>query len=220
VSFFLGLDLGQAADYTALAVLEKRFPTRECEQTVTRLGIQCREMVTEALPPRYLCRHLERQPLGTAYPAVAEHVRDLLTRPALRGRTSLVVDNTGVGRPVVDMLRAAHLAPIGVTITGGDTVTQESGGYRVPKRDLVGVVQILLQSERLTFAQEMPLVPVLVRELMDFRVKISDQGHDSYGSWREGSHDDLVLAVAVAAWYGERWRATTLSIPSTSYSTL
>jgi hypothetical protein len=29
--------------------------------------------------------------------------------------------------------------------------------------------------------------------------------HDSYGAWREGAHDDLVLAVAVAAWYGEHY---------------
>ena len=28
--------------------------------------------------------------------------------------------------------------------------------------------------------------------------------HDSYGAWREGAHDELVLAVAVACWYGER----------------
>jgi hypothetical protein len=28
-------------------------------------------------------------------------------------------------------------------------------------------------------------------------------GHDSYGQWREGQHDDLVLAVALAAWWAE-----------------
>ena len=28
--------------------------------------------------------------------------------------------------------------------------------------------------------------------------------HDSYGAWREKEHDDLVLAVALACWYGER----------------
>lgn len=31
--------------------------------------------------------------------------------------------------------------------------------------------------------------------------------HDSYGNdvgpWRENAHDDMVLAVALAAWYGE-----------------
>lgn len=25
-------------------------------------------------------------------------------------------------------------------------------------------------------------------------------GHDSYEAWREGDHDDLVLAAALAAW--------------------
>ncbi len=36
---------------------------------------------------------------------------------------------------VVDMLRAAELKPIAVTITGGDAVTQDRKDYRVPKRD-------------------------------------------------------------------------------------
>jgi hypothetical protein len=131
-------------------------------------------------------------------------VAELLQDPALRG-ASLVVDNTGVGRPVVDMLRQNRLSPVPITITGGDAVTRDGHGYRVPKRDLVGAVQVLLQTQRLRFAAGMPMVPKLVEELQAFRVKISaDTAHDSYGSWREGSHDDLVLAVAVAAWYGEK----------------
>jgi hypothetical protein len=48
-------------------------------------------------------------------------------------------------------------------------------------------------------------VPVLVQELLAFRVKIDPlTAHDSYGTWREGAHDDLVLATAVAAWWAER----------------
>jgi hypothetical protein len=36
-------------------------------------------------------------------------------------------------------------------------------------------------------------------------MKVSlDTGHDSYGAWREGTHDDLVLALACALWCGER----------------
>jgi hypothetical protein len=30
-------------------------------------------------------------------------------------------------------------------------------------------------------------------------------GNDA-GSWRENPHDDLVLAVALAAWYGEHYK--------------
>ncbi len=41
------------------------------------------------------------------------------------------------------------------------------------------------------------------RELENFQVKISlDTAHDTYGVWREGSHDDLVLAVTLALWVG------------------
>jgi hypothetical protein len=47
------------------------------------------------------------------------------------------------------------------------------------------------------------MAEILVRELLNFRVKISDLGHDTYNAWRESEHDDLVLAVAIAAWVAE-----------------
>jgi len=39
---------------------------------------------------------------------------------------------------------------------------------------------------------------------MNFKVKIDPQtAHDSYSAWREADHDDLVLSVALAAWFAE-----------------
>lgn len=35
-------------------------------------------------------------------------------------------------------------------------------------------------------------------------MKISASGHDTYEAWREGIHDDTVLATAIAIWYAER----------------
>jgi hypothetical protein len=32
------------------------------------------------------------------------------------------------------------------------------------------------------------------------RVKVTLSGREQYGVWREGQHDDLVLAVALACW--------------------
>lgn len=197
--YVLGLDLGQAADYTALSILEWQD------------GLAGE--LPEAQPAgarRYHCRHLERLPLGTSYPDVVAHVERILGTPVLAAaaadqQTALVVDATGVGRPVVDMLRQAGLAPIAVTITGGTTVNDAGGMYHVPKRDLVGALQVLLQGERLKFAKGLPAIAALVQEMMAFRVKITDAGNDTYGAWREGTHDDLVLAVAVATWYAERW---------------
>ena len=44
----------------------------------------------------------------------------------------------------------------------------------------------------------------MLKELLKFKVKIDPvTAHDSYGAGREGQHDDLVLATALAAWYGK-----------------
>ena len=118
---------------------------------------------------------------------------------------SLVVASTGVGRPVVDMLVKAKLRPIAVTITGGfDETGGGSDGWRVPKRNLVSALAVLLQSGRLRISPDLAEAENLVAELMNFKVKISSAGHDSYAAWRESVHDDLVLAAAIAAWWGER----------------
>jgi hypothetical protein len=47
---------------------------------------------------------------------------------------------------------------------------------------------------------------VLTGELETFQVKITAAANDVYGTWREGTHDDMVLATALAAWYGCRPR--------------
>src|SRR5206468_4279983 len=104
--------------------------------------------------PTYACRHLQRWPLGTAYTAIVADLGTLLATPPLPGGT-LVVDATGCGRPVIDMIRQARL-PAGlvpVTITAGHALTVGPDGYLVPKRELVISLQILLQSRRLHIAR-------------------------------------------------------------------
>lgn len=150
-------------------------------------------------------RHLERF-RDVLYPEVVERVRRLMYVPELRGDAAMAVDATGVGAAVVDMLRRAGLAFDAVTITGGDTETLSSyGSWRVPKRDLVGSLQVLLQSGRLKIARELTHADTLKAELLNFRVKVNiATGHDSYEAWREGDHDDLVLAAAIAAWKAQK----------------
>ncbi len=193
--FYLGLDLGQAQDYSALAILER--------QGYSRGAV-------------YHCRHLQRWPLRTSYMAIvsdtARMVNSKELQPAneLLRRTQpkpvLAVDATGVGAPVIDLFKAermnGQLEPI--QITGGSEVTNENGVTRVPKRDLVSSAQVALQNNRLQIAAVLPDAPTLIRELQNFQVKINvDTAHDSYGAWREGTNDDLVLAVALALWIAE-----------------
>ena len=43
-----------------------------------------------------------------------------------------------------------------------------------------------------------------MKELQNFQVKITLSANETFGSWREGIHDDLVLAVSLAAWWAEK----------------
>jgi hypothetical protein len=114
-------------------------------------------------------------------------------------RCALVVDATGVGRAVVDMFGALVTARI--TIHGGVAVTIEGREYHVPKRDLIGAVQVLLQEQRLVIARQLPEAQTLVQELLDYEVKVSEAtAHDSYNA-RTGAHDDLVLALSCGVWF-------------------
>ena len=188
MEFIVGLDLGQAKDYTAIAVLERY------DSAPWIVGN----------PLEYHLRHLERPTLGTTYPAIVQRVAYLLDAWPLAGCAALVVDATGVGAPVVDLLNNAGLRPIALTITGGDAASTDGLAWRVPKRQLVSNLQILFQSGRLKIAEGIPEASTLVRELLNFRAKVSAAGSDTYEAWREGDHDDLVLAVAMATYYGEQ----------------
>jgi hypothetical protein len=165
--------------------------------------------------PEYRVRYLERPALGTPCTDVVERIVELVLE--LGGRPIVAVDATGVGRPVTDMLwkrlreeiecTNIYVDRCTVTITGGDSVTKSAdGGVRVPKRDLISATLVLLQNGQLKIADVLPLKDTLVKELLNFRVKINiSTAHDSYEAWREGDHDDLVLSVALACWAGERY---------------
>jgi hypothetical protein len=193
IRYFSGLDLGQAQDFTALAVLEQtKLPDPEKKGQLVR---------------HYAVRHLERFPLGTSYTAICARLVTIYAAAPL-ARTTLAVDQTGVGRPVLDMLRrstiSASIRPI--TITGGHKATpNEGGGYLVPKKELVSVLQVMLQARRIKVAPTLPEAATLVRELTTFQVKITPAANEVFGAWREGQYDDLVLAVAIAIWQAEHF---------------
>lgn len=231
--FYAGLDLGQATDYTALAIIERiekkgepriekiereYEPPRWGEWEIAReLGLPIphhtivEEKVTQDVTVEYHLRHLERPQIGTPYPQIVRHVISLLGGQRDLRDAPLIIDRTGVGRAVYDLFwEAGHPGGVrGVTITAGDTVQTDYTNYRVPKRDLVAVMQTLLQEQRLKIANGLALGSVFAAEALNFKAKISLSGHDSYeagamAEWRDGAHDDLVLAVSLACWYAER----------------
>lgn len=208
--YFIGLDLGEKHDPTALALLERHGSTSEPEML------------------NFQVKHLQRFPLGTSYPSIVTSVTNMLMRPEFMqdtevrqyshiaverswSPTTLVIDSTGLGQPVTELFQQAkpraHIVP--VTITGGEKVTSDAGEYRVAKRILVSAAQVALQSRRLQISASLPFAGALVRELENFKVQINDNANDIYGA-RSGEHDDLVVAVCLALWAGKTFDNTQL----------
>jgi hypothetical protein len=40
--------------------------------------------------------------------------------------------------------------------------------------------------------------------MADIRVKVTPAGNEQFGAWRQGEHDDLVFAVALACWAAKK----------------
>lgn len=178
-SLTVGLDLGQSRDYTALAVVEH-----------VRTDPDARWYSADGW--RLDVRHLERVELGTPYPAIVERVAALMRTPELVDDGHLVIDQTGVGRPIYDMFADAKRDGRLPVWPRGVTFTPES------KLDLVTGLEAALQTGRLNIARSDPLAERLLAELKAFRVKLSPTGHPTFEAARESDHDDLVIALALA----------------------
>lgn len=190
--FFVGLDLGQAQDPSALTVLERATVEGEWDAA----------MFAHRTSTELRLRHAERIRLGTPYPEVVARVGEVTRSAELRGRCQLIVDASGVGRPVVDMVRAARLecSLLAVVITSGGSESYAANYYHVPKRDLVAGVQLALQNKVLQVAARMKGAAVLREEMQEMRVRVSSTGHETFGAMRQGTHDDLVVALALSVW--------------------
>jgi|SRR5829696_2331232 len=205
--YVIGLDLGQKQDYTAVCVVEKH------ERSSSGVG--------EDKPMLHL-RHLERYALGTSYGDQMDQVAELVGKikrqinRVYQPQPELIVDATGVGVGVVEMLKDRKLKYRAVSITGGITEGRSGGVYHVPKRNLVSRAVAPFEGKRLKIARNMRLVPELVKELENFKVKVNLRtAHDAYEAWREAEHDDLVLALALACWWAEKRPALALTLKPT-----
>jgi hypothetical protein len=198
VGYFVGLDLGQSADYTALAVVQSVKERVEGGNFRTVMHL----------------RHLQRYQLRTSYTTIADGVVEVMRSEALNGneydptrhrlakpKAELLVDKTGVGRGVTDILKERGLRFTGIVIHGGETTHKTDGAYHVPKKDLVAALEVPFDKGTLKIAEGLELWGVLKEELQSFRRKQNPKtSHVSFEHWRDSDHDDLVLAVAMACW--------------------
>lgn len=196
-SFVAGVDVGQVNDWTAAAIVERIEAVPNVED-LHRAAHDDARAEARRTPLRLDLVHLERIPLGTPYPDQVSHVQGLLRTPLL-GDVRTFLDMTGCGRPVFDMFKQARLPNLaGVMITGAQgEASRQDYGWNVGKSELVTRVQVEMQTGRLRIGRRIQDADKLVRELKEFRAGRTPAGTMTFNA-REGQHDDLVLALALA----------------------
>lgn len=185
----IGVDIGQRREPSGLCVAEHDLRKEDGSDIL-----------------HYMIRHLERLPAGTQFPKIADRVSEVASGVyrKTRERPHLLLDVTGLGSPVVDLIREAskdYGRISEVYFTHGDQCTEEmvSGRsvVRLGKAYLVSKLQTMLQTARLHLPKN-EQTDILRRELMDFEIEIDEKANERYGAFRVGAHDDLVTALGMS----------------------
>lgn len=195
MSIAIGVDLAQARDRTAIVAVRSWMADPTAEDAVrTRRPRRERHHAVE---------HAARLPVGMGYPEQAAEIVRLAADLAADERPVLVIDSTGVGRAVVDLIKRDCPVPLrAVTIGAGAEVVRDGWRVTVPKVELVGALEVALSGRRIRALPDLPLAKELDDELRAFGYEMSATGRPRYEG--RGRHDDLVMALCLAVWQGER----------------
>ncbi len=209
----VGIDVGQIRDNTAIAVAEvSQLPTgkfrhgpqyRKPAYVDAQMQFHKAVDAEEVLVSEYTVRHIRRLPLGTSYPDMALYIADMLCNTLFAHRhVRVLIDVTGVGRPVYDDLKreiklreaasGVRLQPI--TFSWGEKYNKSTGV--LAKAFLVSRLQSLLQGGRV-HAPQTAEVKVMLEELRVYEIKVDQDGKDTYGA-TIGKHDDLATCLGLA----------------------
>jgi len=189
----IGVDIGQKRDPSTIVVVQHRY--RKVKGTS---GSGSRN------DSHFTVRMIESLPIGTPYPEVANRIgevwKGLKARPSSHS-ARIYIDATGVGLPVVDLVRGYVSAydTWAVLFTHGDQRTEHEEEKKIVlgKAFLVARLQVLLQAGRLHLPDS-PEAHRLAQELLDYEIRIDQDANDRYGAFKVGQHDDLVTALGLA----------------------
>lgn len=209
--YTMTVDIAKKADYTGIQIYKKKPKIIYGKKLLGQ-----RDMLINYFD---LVRQEKLQ--GMNYNAIAERVLLLSTVPNLLGKCDIIVDGTGVGEAVVDIMRELNLKPYSIVFTGGDTVREVYdtvnnvfGGrnnirgamktlkqINVPKKDMVDAANLVLQQGLLRFAPNVKYREDFLLQLTKFKGKINEKGNIRYEAESENIHDDLVACFLMFAWW-------------------
>lgn len=146
----------------------------------------------------------------------------LLQDKKLSYNNDLIVDGTGVGQAVVDLMRDNGLRPIPIVATGGGQarpiyadagkVFSGSNGstfglrilreWHVPKVDMVQAGQVAMERHLVRIAPNVAFLDDFRKQLGNFKGKFNEMTkYTSYNAEDDNIHDDFITAYLQAMWW-------------------
>lgn len=195
--FHIGLSVGQGTQPTGIAILKKEKPPGRD-------------------PAKYTCRYLRRWPPDTTYPTLLAELYGMLNDATL-GKVTLIVEAGPSIKAVLTMLRRLRL-PVSLKAVEVRTSAEDhyvDGIWKLAKGTVIEVARQVLQEKRLTFDEQMPPevaattppAQTIYHALATYPFNQTPGANEAFAA-RDGEYDDLVFAVALACWYGERGQRT------------
>lgn len=174
----------------------------------------------------YLDLMFEDQARGLEYETMADYIATLVRHASITHNYDLLVDSTGIGSAVVEIMRKRQLNPIPIWYTASGTVREVyapmgqvfSGSHQlspakilkeihVPKADLVSSGMVLMQQGRLRITSGVKHLQRVQLQFERFKRLVNEQTKRVvYEAESEAIHDEDVVCYLMAAWWMQRSR--------------
>jgi hypothetical protein len=159
-------------------------------------------------PPRsdLALRALEALPRDIGHGALIAHAGEVTRALRFQGgrpeRVRLVVDATSLGEATQRLWCASGLGAVLVEVT----TKRGDAGDGIARLDLAALLQAVLEQQRFRWSKQLAEAGLFQRQLDGFRLRPVRRDGTDLEAAREDVGEHLVLAAALAAWWGERMR--------------
>ena len=143
---------------------------------------------------------IERFPAGRPLPAIINRVSEIASDKRVSRESIILLDISSVGTAPLRAFQTRGMYPAAIDLTNAGAEGYANDAQQVPLRDAIGAAQVVLETTRLKVASALKLATTLVSDLQAFDSKPIARNPDLRG----GRNTDLVLALAVALWWGDR----------------
>lgn len=187
VRYFVGADLGQAADFSSTVVIkDQQLPIANGSRVV--------------LGPRERTVVFADKFRGVSYVEVVDYLIRLRNAPPFGGKSELIIDGTSLGRVVSDMLWDQSIPHSAVQMTGGADWTRKGRYVNASKTLMIENLAVLFAADELKFAHDLPLRSEIEEDLATFTTQTTAAGNQIITQARNASgHGDLGIGLIVAA---------------------